>query len=244
MTMKKSDNRPALVAMVTTTVALASIALAASWPGWPSRPLWFWMIACTVSELLWVRLPLGQATLSMSSCFNVAAILVLPRGEAMLAVAASVAIAENIFMRKPAMRVMFNSAQVALAVAAGSLAFTLLGGSAHRLGGMVATLDLLPLVAAGLVYSAVNTGAVSVAVALSEGLSPWQAWRENFATGFELIARGALISLGILVAVHYSLTGPAGTMLVALPLVLAQQGYARRPERLAAATPQQPARAA
>ena len=239
-----TDNRPAIAAMVATTVALAAIALAASWPGWPSRSLWVWAIACAMSELLWVRLPLGRATLSMSSCFNIAALLILPRGEAMVAVAASVAIVESAFMRKPAVRVLFNSAQAALAVAAGSLAFTMMGGASHSLGALVAGFDLMPFLAAGLAYTAVNTGAVSVAVALNEGLSPWTAWRENFGNGFEFLVRGALLSLGILVAVHYSLTGPVGTMLVALPLIVAHQGYARRLEALAARTPQQGARAA
>jgi hypothetical protein len=239
-----TDLRPALIAMVATTVALAGLVLAASGPFGPTRALWFWVIACTVSELLWVRLPLGRATLSMSSCFNLAALLVLPRGEAMLAVALSIAIAESAFMRKSVARVIFNSAQTALAVAAGSLAFTWLGGSGDRLGLMVADLDLLPFGAAGLAYSVVNTGAVSIAVAMSEGVSAWQAWRENFASGFELVGRGALLSLGILVAVHYTLVGAAGTVLVALPLVVAHQAYLRRFERAAAAVPQQPARAA
>lgn len=243
--MNRDDLRPALVAMVAATVALAAIAFAASAPGWPTRPLWFWLIACTVSELLWVRLPLGRATLSMSSCFNLAALLVLPRAEAMLAVAVSIAIAEFAFMRKSAMRAIFNCAQTALAVAAGSLAFTMLGGAAERVGGLIADFDLLPFLAAGLAYSIVNTGAVSVAVALSEGVSPWQAWRRNFASSFELVSRGALLSLGILVALHYTLTGPAGTLLVALPLVVAHQSYARRLERNAAAEDVQlPARAA
>jgi hypothetical protein len=109
---------------------------------------------------------------------------------------------------------------------------------------MIADFDLVPFAVAGFAYSAVNTVAVSIAVALSEGVSPWQAWRENFASGFELVSRGALLSLGILVAVHYSLTGAAGTMLVALPLVVAHQGYVRRFERPAESTPEQPARAA
>jgi hypothetical protein len=242
--MNRTDLRPALIALVTTTVALAVLVLALSGPIGLTRPLWFWIIVCTVSELLWVRLPLGHATLSMSSCFNLAALLVLPRGEAMLAVALSIAIAESAFMRKPLVRVIFNSAQTALAVAAGALAFTGLGGSGERLGLMIADLDLLPFAAAALAYTVVNTGAVSVAVAMSEGVSPWQAWRENFASGFELMSRGALLSLGILVAVHYSLDGAAGTMLAALPLVLAHQCYARRLERLADSAPQQPARAA
>src|SRR5258705_1546644 len=244
MTTNQTDRRPVLVAMVATTVILAGIVLAASGPGWSMRRMWFWMIACTLSERLWVRLPLGRVTLSMSSCFNLAALLVLPRAEAMLAVAVSTALAEIAFMRKPTIRILFNSAQTALAVAAGSFAFAQLGGAAERLGVMVAHLNLLPFAAAGIAYSVINTGAVSVAVALSEGLSPWRAWWENFASGFELVTRGALLSLGILVAVHYTLTGPAGTLLVALPLVVAHQGYARRLERLTDAAPERPARAA
>lgn len=226
--------RPVVLAVaVCAMMALAALMFALSRPHWPSRPLGFWLVACTASELLWVRLPLGQATLSMSSCLNLAALLVLPRAEAMLAAAASVAIGESLFMRKPGLRVIFNSAQTAVAVAAGSLAFTRLGGAPRHLGEMFTRFDLLPFAAAGLVYSAFNTAAVSIAVALHEGLSPWRAWWENFGNGFELISRGALLSLGILVAVHYALTGPFGALLLALPLVLAHRGYATRLERLA-----------
>ncbi len=242
--MNRKPPTRALVAMVATTVALAGVAFLASAPDWPSRAVWFWMIACTLSERLWVRLPFGRATLSMSSCFNLAALLVLPRGEAMFVVAVSVAIAERAFMRKPATRVVFNGAQTALAVAAGSLAFTLSGGTPERLGTMIAAFAWWPFLAAGLAYSIVNTGAVSVAVALSEGTSPWRAWRENFWSGFELVARGALLSLGILVAIDYMLVGPAGTILAALSLILAHRSYARRLDHADSAAAERPARAA
>ncbi|HEY6867000.1 MAG TPA: hypothetical protein VI792_07075 [Candidatus Eisenbacteria bacterium] len=239
-TLRRADRRPALAALVIGASALAAVTLAAAWPSRPSSGLWFWMLACALSEYLWVRLPVGRATLSMSSCFNLAALLVLPRGEAMLAVAVSVAVGEAGFMHKPAVRVAFNSAQTALAVAAGSLVFAALGGSpggldgtSGGLGAMVARLDLAPLAAAALAYSVVNTGAVSLAVSLSEGVSPWRAWRENFGNGFELTARGALLSLGVLVGIDYALAGPAGTLLAALPLVVAHQAYARRLGRLA-----------
>ena len=49
-----------------------------------------------------------------------------------------------------------------------------------------------------------------------------------------MLVRGALLSLGVLVAVNFALTGPAGTLFVALPLVVARQAYARRLETLAA----------
>jgi diguanylate cyclase len=230
----RPERRPAIIAMVIATMVVAVAGVVLARPGWPTPALGFWLTVCVLSEWLWVRLPLGNATLSMASCFNLAALLVLPRGEAMLAVGLSIALAEGVLLRKPLLRVLFNSAQTALAVGAASLAFALAGGTTARLGVMIARLDLLPFVWAALAYSAVNTGAVSVAVAMAEGTTPWHAWRRNFANLFEMLVRGALLSLGVLVAVNFALTGPAGTLFVALPLVVARQAYARRLETLAA----------
>ena len=49
--------------------------------GWPhpTRELLFWLAACVAGEFLWVRLPVGSATISMAACFNFAALLVLPQ---------------------------------------------------------------------------------------------------------------------------------------------------------------------
>ena len=230
----RPERRPAIIAMVIATMVVAVAAVILARPGWPTPAMGFWLVVCVLSEWLWVRLPLGNATLSMASCFNLAALLVLPRGQAMLAVGLSIALAEGVLLRKPLLRVLFNSAQTALAVGAASLAFALAGGTTARLGVMIARLDLMPFVFASLAYSVVNTGAVSVAVAMAEGTTPWHAWRRNFANLFEMLVRGALLSLGVLVAVNFALTGPAGTLFVALPLVVARQAYARRLETLAA----------
>ncbi len=242
--MKSPDDRPILVAMVAATAVLAAGALATSPPVWPGRALVFWLAACTLSELLWVRLPLGAATVSMSSCFNFAALLLLPRAGAMLAAGLSVAVAESVFMRKRPIRVAFNSAQTALAVAAGSLVFSALGGTPAFLALMVARLQLAPFLAAGLAYSLVNTGAVSMAVAASEGTSPVAAWQENFGNSFELAVRGALLTLGLVIAVLFPLIGPLGSALAAVPLVTARRAYARRLARLAPRPPRLGARTA
>jgi hypothetical protein len=218
---------PVIMASVIAAAALAAVALAGSWTGTPSAALWFWAGACLMSELLWVRLPVGEATISMATCFNFAAMLVLPRAEAMIAVGLSVAVAELAFMRKPPVRVVFNVGQAMLSVAAGALAFTLLAGDEHDPVALFTALHFAPFVVAGLVYSIVNTGAVSVPIALSEGISVGQAWRRNFGNGFELLSRGALLSLGVLVAIQHAFMGPLGTLLVVLPLLLARYGYER-----------------
>ena len=110
---------------------------------------------------------------------------------------------------------------------------------------MFAVTAVLAFVLAGAAYFAVNTGAVSLAIALSQGVAPARAWRENFGHRYELLSSGALFSLGALLAIHYEATGPAGALLVALPLALAFEGYRRVAERrLGEGPPRESARAA
>ena len=115
--------------------ALAVAAIAASWRGTPGTDFWIWFGACLAGELLWVRLALGGITMNMALACNFGALLLLPRGEAMVAAAASTLIAEMVFMRKPLVRCVFNGAQSALAVGAASLALGLIAQDAHLSAG-------------------------------------------------------------------------------------------------------------
>src|SRR5262249_47366864 len=144
------------------------------------RPLdgsfWFWVATCFAGELLWVRLPLGRATLSMASACNFAALLLLPRGEAMLAAAAATVGAELLFMRKPPVRVLFNTGQTVLAVGAGGAAYHALAAFGHGGATTVVQSGLLALAAGAAAYAVVNTVAVSLAVGITERVAPWRAW--------------------------------------------------------------------
>jgi hypothetical protein len=191
-----------------------------------SRTLVFWLIACVAGELLWVRLPLGSATISMASCFNFAALLVLPPPEALTATALATVIAELAVMRKGPMRAIFNAAQTSLAVGAGQAAFHALGGTPALID-LVSRVQLLPFLGAALAYYAVNRGAVAVVVALAESLSLRESWRRNFGSVYDVLSSGAAFSLGVLLATHYASIGMVGTLFVALPLVLAADGYRR-----------------
>lgn len=230
------------IALAAATVALAALATAASWTRPPGQELWFWAAACFAGELLWVRLPLGRATLSMASACNFAALLLLPRAEAMLAAAAASVAAELLVMRKPAARFCFNAGQTVLAVGAGSLAYHALAGPAGLHATVFLRSGLVPLAAAAAAYALVNTGAVSLAVGLTERTAPWRAWWTNFGSLYELLSTSALFSLGALFAVLYSLTGPLGTAFVSLPLVLAHDSYRRYLERTGERSEEQPAR--
>ena len=224
--MSRSTTLSALALTCLATAGALVLGLVAWAEPHPMRVL-LWSLACLASEALWVRLPVGRATVSMASCAHFAALLLLPRPEAMLAAALASAIAEASFQRKPPIRVLFNTAQTALAVGAASWAFEACGGTRAALAPMLMELRLLPLVAAGAAYFAVNTGAVSLAVALAERTSPLKAWKANFGSGYELLSNGALFSLGALVAFHHEAHGWGVTLLALLPLLVAYEGYRR-----------------
>src|SRR5258705_5476386 len=115
-------------------VAGSVVAIVRTWQGFPGHSFWFWLAACVAAEILWVRMPLGNATLSMASACNFAALLVLPRGEAMVAAAGASVLAEALVMKKSPVRFIFNAAQSALAVAASSWMLDVTGGGASFAG--------------------------------------------------------------------------------------------------------------
>jgi len=192
-----------------------------------TRETAFWLIACIAGELLWVRLPGSNATISMASCFNFAALLVLAPREAMPVAAAATLVAELAVMRKSPVKALFNAGQTALAIALARACFDAAGGRGASPIDLVSGFQLLPFLAAGAVYYLVNRATVVIVIAISQGLSAREAWRRNFGSAYDLLSTGAAFSLGALLATHYAGIGMVGTLFVVLPLVLACDGYRR-----------------
>jgi hypothetical protein len=183
---------------------------------------WFWLVVCFASEVLWVKLPLGRSCVTMASAAHFAALLVLPRGEAMLAAGLSGLAAELMVLRKPVHRAAFNSGQATLAVGAASLVIAALGPALPGLGPLP---NLLALLAAGGAYFAVNTGAVSIAISLDRRIGVGSAWLTNFGTWEEVQSNGALFSLGAMVAGLFHVSGVPVVLLATLPLLVTWQAY-------------------
>ena len=201
------------------TLALVVAACACTMLAWRTPATgWFWMwcAICFASERLWLRLPLGDATITMASCCNAAAILLMPPGHAMAAIAVSTLLAELVFMHKPPMRALYNGAQSALAAGAAGCTLVALR---PWVGDVVA-----PIVGLS-AYWLVNTGAVSLAIAWHDGLSVPHVWRTNFGHRYEIIATGALFSIGSLVAGHMRDHGPSALLLALLPMLAAWEGW-------------------
>lgn len=177
--------------------------------------LWFWLVACALSEMLWTRLPLGGATLSMGSTANFAALLLLPSGVALPATAFGCLGAELAVMRKPWLRAAFNAASTVLAVGAAS-------ALAHRLaplgvftqhGGRLA----LTVGAAAAVYYLCNRALVVTVLVLAGSGSPRAVWQRNFGVRADLAPTGAALSLGVLLAQLHQQTGVVAVLFVLLP---------------------------
>ena len=217
--------------MIWFVLGVAAMAIAATLASWEGRLSWgvlYWFIASLISELLWIRLPVGQATVSMASCAHFAALLSLPSGQAMALVAVSGAVAEAWVLRKPAQRVLFNSSQSALAVGAASWVVApgaAIGGAPL---GALASVHPVTLLFAAVTYFAINSGAVSMAVGLAERTSPLTAWKRNFGNRHELFANTLLFSFGVLLASGHARYGPVSLLLAIVPTSLAYLAYRAR----------------
>jgi hypothetical protein len=210
---------------VATVIAFGLAAVVAA--GNPVRDprFWYWVAACVVGEMLWLRLPLGRATMSMGSTANFAALLVLPTPLALPAAALASFASELAFMRKPFARALFNAAGTALAVGATGLVLKLLAPA-----GAFELRDarlLLALAAAAAAYYAFNRSLVTAVLALDGALPMPLVWRRNFGLSRDLLPSGAALSLGVLLAELHQHAGPVALAFVMLPALIVFEGHRR-----------------
>jgi len=201
------------------------VAVAAGLPTRDPR-FWYWAAACAVGEMLWLRLPLGRATMSMGSTANFAALLVLPTPLAIPAATLGSFAIERTFMRKPLIRALFNAAGTALAMGASGLVLKLIAPA-----GVLALRDarlLLPLVAAAATYYAINRSLVTAVLALDGALPLSLVWRRNFGWNQDLLPCGAALSLGILLAEFHQNVGPVALVFVLLPALVVFRTHRQR----------------
>jgi hypothetical protein len=213
--------------LVTATAALAAFAIGVWWTTPPDAEFFFWLGACFVSEVLWIRLPLDRVTVSMASAINFAAVLLLMPGEAMAVAAFASLPAEILFMRKPPIRAFYNAGQITLAVGGASLVLHYANVATPALTIGHPQLAFLPLLAAAAVYYLINRGAVSMIVALNRGIGLAAAWIENFGNPCDLPVSGAALSIGAMLAFVYLHSGMVAVTLVIFPLMVACDGYRR-----------------
>ena len=216
---------PAAQAFAAAVIAAGLWAVVAS--GLPTRDprFWYWAAACTVGEMLWLRLPLGRATMSMGSTANFAALLVLPTPLAIPAATLASFTAERAVMRKPLLRALFNAAGTALAVGATGMVLQLM--APHGAFALHGDRMLIALATAAAAYYVFNRSLVTAVLALDGALPMALVWRRNFGISRDLLPSGAALSLGVLLAELHEHAGPVALVFVLLPALVVFQAQRR-----------------
>jgi hypothetical protein len=221
---KHSMPKPARVFVAIIIVAGIAAAVAAGAPARDPR-FWYWAAACAVSEMLWLRLPIGRATLSMGSTANFAALLVLPTPLAIPAATLASLVAERTVMRKSLVRALFNAAGTALTMGAAGMVLKLM--APHGVFELKNGQLLLALLSAAATFYLFNRSLVTAVLALDGALPTALVWRRNFGFNRDLLPSGAALSLGVLLAELHQHVGPVALVFVLLPALLVFEGHRR-----------------
>ncbi|HVP37556.1 MAG TPA: hypothetical protein VMS93_00075 [Candidatus Saccharimonadales bacterium] len=206
------------------TLGAGALAVAAS--GWPGGvALLVWLPAFVVGELFWVRTAGRRGTISTSMLVHLAAVALLPAGQAVAPAAAVALWADLRVQRKPWVKAAYNAALLAVTLWAAGAAFhageALTPGPSPALAGAWLAL-------AGVVYWVVNRAGVVAIVALAEGI-PWtRAWQENFLFGYEVLVSGVKVVLAWALVALWPRMGPLGLAGLGVLCFFLNDSYRRR----------------
>ena len=181
------------------------------------------LVLSVLTSAVKVDLPLGMggSCISLSYAVDFTALLLLGPAPTMLIAVPSVLAQCTVRMSRanPAYKTLFSMATVVMSVAAAGATYSWLGG----VYGKLPEEPLQPLMAAALVYFAVNSLAVAAAVALATRQSILNAWHDNFLWSVSSYVVGA-IGAGIAVDMLHS-AGRWQTALAFIPLGLTYRTY-------------------
>lgn len=179
-------------------------------------------ILAFVSEGSYLRFRVGRGETSASVAFipTIAAILLFDTGWAMLIAAAAELGVEFAVRKKPAIKIVFNVSQYALAVFAASIVYQALGASPSLDSFRLAPVAVGASIAA---YFLVNNSAVSLAVALGDGIPLNAAWSRIAGASLAYDLFSSLLA-PLLAFLYVKLQIP-GILVLVLPLYFVRHLY-------------------
>jgi len=223
----KSRNLIALVIVVAVAGTVAVLTLPVREVE-PDPSTLFLLLAVSALAGLWpVRL--GSMRVELTATHPVVLCALAVAGPAVAVLTALTGVATTVLLRhrtRLSRHLPFNLGAVALAVSAAAWTFEWLGGA------VAASLEamLWPLLGATTVYFLVNTGLVSVAVAIEKQTSVLASWRESFAWTVASYLSGFTLAALLLVVVKT--LGPWGLVLALPPCWMLVGFYRAHKERL------------
>ena len=183
----------------------------------PDWTIGAWVLLLAATELTPVRLPRG-GFMTVSSAFDYAAIVLFgPFVTAILDLISGVAV-HGLIRPRPLLKVFFNLATCVISAFGASAVYRALGGTPGSIA--IDARGLGAFAGLGITYFALNTGLVSLVLAIERGLSPLRIWQANYAWTLRHLA--AFLPLGALVALAYGPGGPLALALTLMPLFLSR----------------------
>ena len=215
------DSRVSRIVEMVTAGALIALAAFVALGGVPSPEHWraaafFSTFGIVATALEYRTSRATQGTIGFLPFLSVG--LIAPNVAALVAVLFSVVVGE-LFLRRPAIKLLFNAAQHTFAVACAIAAFRVLGGNSA----LDSTPGFLPLVVLVAAYFTLNKLAVSTVVAAAQGGSTRTLWLKSIRGSF--IYDVLAFPLIIFFAVAYSRLGPGWSAILALPMLGIRQLY-------------------
>jgi len=214
-------------------LAMAGVAVVGGllWTVWGWNPrgtlsgtnFYFWFLLCMCGELLRTSSASGKATTTMAACAHIASLLVLARPEAMAVVGISTVVAGRMIHRRSWAQSAFEAGALMCVVGLSRIVFDALATDGWRPTSLVAAGHYVPALAAAAAYF-VGSFATRFGWTFVEEGDLSAATQAQFGPGFEFLAAGVLLSLGMLLAIQFKLAGAIGAMIVAVPVVVAKHG--------------------
>src|SRR5712671_964479 len=190
-------------------------------------PLFFWLLANLLGEVLWLPAPRGRGYLSMANAANFATLLLLAPWDAVLVTAIAGLLADFLFRRREWYRALFNFGMCAVTVFIASTVFSKMGGHSGTVDALLSPLNALPLLASGTTYFLTNTLLVAGVIGLYRRLPVMKVWRESFAFSYELVGAIVLQLLGYLFAILFLTWGYMSAFLAVIATYFIRDAYFR-----------------
>jgi signal transduction histidine kinase len=196
-----------------------------------------WVLISALAGALWLPTISGEATDSMASTADFAALMLWGVTPALYIVPLSTLIQNALVQRRQRVRVLYNSLAMVVVMAASGWVWTALSGPSEGLisaigaGQLRSWRDgaalLVPILGLGLTYRLVNITLTAVPVAWSSGRSIGEVYRQDFFYGEQIISDLALIFLSPLMVVSYATLSYIGVLLFYVPLVVIRDSHRR-----------------
>lgn len=180
------------------------------------------LVLAIFSESYPLGVSIGRANLSVSGTIYWALIVLFDPYWTVLCVSLSLMFSEFLIQRKELLKSFFNTSQVGISAALGSITFNVIQGST---GLEMSWTFALAFMASVIVYWVFNTSVVSLAMYVLYASNPYRFWRQNFQWALAYELTSAPIALAL--AIAYEQLWVIGLVLLALPTFMIRLAYSQ-----------------